>query len=99
MTYYQSIELEQLQKERYLRRRKAIIKKRKRERFVSSLLIIALFSICVALMIDFVRFPECYLSTWRYQLKNEILSGDQEMIDYYNNTYVSNGRILFEEVK
>lgn len=99
MTYYQSIELEQLQKERYLRKRKAIIKKRKRERFILSLLIIALFSICAALMIDFVRFPECYLSTWRYQLKNEILSGDQEMIDYYNNTYVANGRILFDEVK
>lgn len=99
MTYYQSIELEQLQKERYLRRRKAIIKKRKREKFISSLLIVALFSIYVALMIDFVRFPECYLSTWRYQLKNDILSGDQEMIDYYNNTYVSNGRILFDEVK
>ena len=32
-------------------------------------------------------------------MKNEILSGNQEMIDYYNNTYVANGRILFDEVK
>ena len=51
------------------------------------------------LTIDFFRFPECYLTTWRYQLKNDILSGNQEMIDYYNNTYVANGRILFDEVK
>lgn len=99
MTYYQSIELEQLHKERYLRRRKAIIKKRKREKFISFLLITILFTSCIAIAIDFVRFPECYLSTWRYQLKNDILSGNQEMIDYYNDTYVSNGRILFEEVK
>lgn len=99
MTYYQSIELEQLHKERYLRRRKAIIKKRKREKFISFLLITILFISCIAIAIDFVRFPECYLSTWRYQLKNDILSGNQEMIDYYNDTYVSNGRILFEEVK
>ena len=46
--------------------------------------------------IDFIRFPECYLTTWKYQLKNEMTAGNQDMIDYYNNVYVKNNRILFE---
>ena len=99
MTYLEIAKLEQIQKERYLRKRRAIIKKRKRERFIASLLFVVVVIACMSIAIDFIRFPECYLSTWRYQMKNEILSGDQEMIDYYNNTYVANGRILFDEVK
>lgn len=99
MTYLESTELEQIQKERYLRKRRAIIKKHKREKFITFLLSIAIFIAFILFTIDFIRFPECYLTTWRYQLKNDILSGNQEMIDYYNNTYVANGRILFDEVK
>ena len=99
MTYLESTELEQIQKERYLRKRRAIIKKRKREKFITFLLSIAIFIAFILFTIDFIRFPDCYLTTWRYQLKNDILSGNQEMIDYYNNTYVANGRILFDEVK
>lgn len=99
MTYLESIELEQIQKERYLRKRRAIIKKHKREKFITFLLSIAIFIAFILFTIDFIRFPECYLTTWRYQLKNDILSGNREMIDYYNNTYVANGRILFDEVK
>lgn len=48
------------------------------------------------LCIDFIRFPECYLTTWKYQLKNEIAVGNQEMIDYYNRVYVENNRSLFD---
>ena len=99
MTYLESTELEQIQKERYLRKRRAIIKKRKREKFITFLLSIVIFIAFILFTIDFFRFPECYLTMWRYQLKNDILSGNQEMIDYYNNTYVANGRILFDEVK
>ena len=99
MTYTDYIKLEQLKKERYLRKRKAIIKKHKRDKFITFMLIVILLGSSLLFMIDFFRFPECYLTTWRYQLKNDILSGNQEMIDYYNNTYVANGRILFDEVK
>lgn len=99
MTYLESTELEQIQKERYLRKRRVIIKKRKREKFITFLLSIAIFIAFILFTIDFIRFPDCYLTTWRYHLKNDILSGNQEAIDYYNNTYVANGRILFDEVK
>ena len=99
MTYTNYIKLEQLQKERYLRKRKAIMKKRKLNKFIMFILSIIMIGSILLLTIDFFRFPECYLTTWRYQLKNDILSGNQEMIDYYNNTYVANGRILFDEVK
>ena len=99
MTYTNYIKLEQLQKERYLRKRKAIMKKRKLNKFIMFILSIIMLGSILLLTIDFFRFPECYLTTWCYQLKNDILSGNQEMIDYYNNTYVANGRILFDEVK
>ena len=99
MTYTDYIKLEQLQKERYLRKRKAIMKKRKLNKFIMFILSIIMLGSILLFTIDFFRFPECYLTTWRYQLKNDILSGNQEMIDYYNNTYVANGRILFDEVK
>ena len=59
------------------------------------------FFLCVAIVgllvyIDFVRFPECYITTWKYQLKNEIAAGDQEAITYYNNYYVKYNRSLYD---
>ena len=59
------------------------------------------FFLCVVVLgliiyIDFVRFPECYLTTWKYQLKNEIAAGDEEAITYYNNYYVKYNRNLFD---
>lgn len=49
------------------------------------------------LMVDMVRFPECYITTWKYQLKNDINRGDEVAIEYYNRVYVENDRILFED--
>lgn len=46
--------------------------------------------------IDFVRFPECYITTWKHQLKLDIERGDEKMIEYYETNYVANGRELFE---
>lgn len=37
----------------------------------------------LSIIIDFFRFPDCYITTWKYQLHNEILSGDAESIEYY----------------
>ena len=60
--------------------------------------IMALIVIIPILMImaDFLRFPECYLPTWKYQLKNDIAAGDEVAIEYYETRYVANGKILFE---
>ena len=51
----------------------------------------------MGLYVDFVRFPEKYMTTWKYQLKNEIASGDQKAIDYYNKYYTSKGVYLYGE--
>ena len=49
------------------------------------------------LYVDLCKYPEKYFTTWKYQLYNEIKSGNQESIDYYNRVYVANGIDLFEE--
>ena len=38
-----------------------------------------------------------YLTTWKYQLKNEIYSGEQESINLYENVYVKNNKDLFND--
>ena len=66
-------------------------------RLFTSLLIITVFVSCIGLYIDFCRMPEKYCTTWKYQLKNDMQSGDQEAIEYYNNNYVSKGVHLYGE--
>ena len=66
-------------------------------RLFASLLILTLIITCIGLYVDFMRFPDKYLTTWKYQLKNEIASGDQEAINYYNKHYVSKGVYLYGE--
>lgn len=57
-----------------------------------------LFALAVIVMIiDFVRFPECYITTLKYHLETDIDRGNAEAIKYYNETYIANGRILFDE--
>jgi len=48
-------------------------------------------------VIDFCKYPECYLSTWRYQLQKEVEQGDSTAIAYYENVYVKNNRDLWED--
>lgn len=61
--------------------------------FISSLILSIVF---LTISIDVIRFPECYSSVWKYQLQNDIYSGNIEAINYYNNTYVANGKPLFD---
>ena len=61
--------------------------------FVLCLIAVVLFT---GLAVDFVRFPECYMPAWRYQLENDLAEGDPEAVEYYERVYVSNGRELFE---
>ena len=64
--------------------------------FISSVLVIAMVVSAMGLFVDFLRFPESYISTWRYQLQIDIENGDAEAIDYYNRCYVAHGRELFD---
>ena len=67
------------------------------KRFFASLLVLTLITTCMGLYVDFVRFPDKYITTLKYQLKNDIQSGDMEAITYYNRVYKSNGINLFED--
>ena len=66
-------------------------------RLVKSLLQATLIIALSALIADFVRFPDKYISTWKYQLHQEIKSGDQQAINYYNKYYLLKGVYLYGE--
>ena len=66
-------------------------------RLFISLLILTSIITFTACITNFVRFPEKYITTWKYQLENDIQSGDQEAIAYYNNSYISKGVYLYGE--
>ena len=66
-------------------------------RLFASLLVLTLIISLSACITDFVRFPDKYITTWKYQLKNEIASGDQKAIDYYNKHYILKGVYLYGE--
>lgn len=63
-------------------------------RAILGLLVAVLF---VVLLAGIVKYPEKYLSTWRYQLKCDIEQGNQAAISYYETNYVANGIDLFGE--
>ena len=60
------------------------------------ILTIIISAALIAPVIDFVKYPECYITTWKYQLKNDIAKGDEMAIEYYETTYIANGRELFK---
>lgn len=68
-------------------------------RFFSAVVCLALVVVCVGIAVDFCRYPEKYLTTWKYQLYNEIQAGKPESIDYYNRNYTSKGIYLYGEDK
>ena len=79
--------------ERYINREH---KKRRFTKFLIRAGAIIVVILLLSIVIDFIRFPECYLSTMKYQLQNDIKRGNEQAIEYYENTYIKNGRILFE---
>ena len=63
-------------------------------RVIPTLIVAVVFAV---LLTGFVKYPEKYLSTWRYQLKCDIEQGDEDAIRYYETNYVANGIDLFGE--
>ena len=63
-------------------------------------IIIALIVAClcigiVSATVSFFKYPEQYMITWKYQLKNDLARGNEEALEYYNDRYVANGKLLF----
>ena len=63
--------------------------------FVAVVLSVIFVLSVVSLAVDFIKYPEQYVTTWKYQLKNDLAEGKQEALDYYNETYIANGKYLF----
>lgn len=68
-------------------------------RLFSAFICLVLVMACTGITVDFCRYPEKYLTTWRYQLYREIEAGKTESIDYYNRHYTSKGIYLYGEDK
>ena len=60
---------------------------------ILSIVLIILFSI---MTIELINYPEKYLTTWRYQLHQEVNAGDQEAINYYKTTYLDHNIKLWD---
>ena len=67
---------------------------------IKEVVILAVITAIIGAMIyyavDFIRFPEKYSTTWKYQLEQDIKNGDEEAIKYYNETYTKQGKVLFD---
>lgn len=75
-----------------------IVNKKKFIRSITTLLVsIALIILLVIMAVQLINYPEKYLSTWRYQLYQEIQAGDQEAIEYYQKNYLDKGIELWED--
>ena len=64
---------------------------------LKTLAILVLVALLAFLLTSFVNQPERYLSTWRYQLQNDIERGNEDAIEYYEDNYLSKGIYLFGE--
>lgn len=61
-----------------------------------NILILLITYFLITTTIDFCKYPEKYITTWRYQLQQDIKNGDVEAIAYYNNNYLKNNVKLFD---
>ena len=66
-------------------------------KLVSRLAVLSAMLFMTSMCINFCKYPEQYLTTWKYQLENDLSNGNQVAIEYYNNKYVANGKYLFGE--
>lgn len=68
-----------------------------KKKFIKSLTLSIFIILFFGLFIDFCRYPESYLTTWKYQLHSRIKDGNQEAIEYYQNNYLDKGKKLWED--
>lgn len=66
-------------------------------KLISRLAILCILLLAVNMCVSFAQYPEQYLPTWKYQLKNDLDKGNLDAIEYYNDNYVAKGKFLFGE--
>ena len=71
--------------------------KRRFKQWISLLATISLLTTFSWLVLDFLRFPECYMPTWRHALECDIQNGKADAIEYYERVYIANEKYLFGE--
>ena len=64
-------------------------------KFISRVATLCVMVLMLNTTVNFVKYPEQYLTTWKYQLENHLKKGNQDAIKYYNDTYIANGKQLF----
>lgn len=67
-----------------------------KKRFIGSIIITICAILLTILMVDVIRFPECYSPIAKRNLHLDISNGNELAIEYYERNYVANGRELFE---
>ncbi len=74
-----------------------IVNKKKFIKAISTIVITIILTVIMIFMsIELIQYPEKYLTTWRYQLQQKVNSGDQEAIDYYQETYLNRNITLWD---
>ena len=76
------------------------MKNKGKRKFNKGKIAVAVTTICLCLFIitctiSFFKYPEQYMTTWKYQLEKDLRNGDEKAIEYYNSRYVANGKYLF----
>ena len=71
-------------------------KDKRKDVFMKATVIISTTSLLFGFTFNVMKYPEYYCKTWRYQLENDIKNGNAQAIEYYNNNYVKNNKILFD---
>ena len=65
------------------------------KRILKKTIICAIVVIVVLKILDFFTYPETYLTTWKYQLENDLKEGKPEAVEYYTERYYKTDRDLF----
>ena len=64
-------------------------------RLILTLAVLSVIVVMANVLVSFAKYSEQYLPTWKYQLENDLAKGNQEAVQYYNDTYIANGKQLF----
>lgn len=71
------------------------IKLKNPRRFVLAIVSIVFSVSALCLCINIIKYPEKYITTWKYQLQQDLKKGDEAAQKYYAENYIKKGEKLF----